>query len=380
MPIKYIPLFFAALLFSCVQPIENFVQKDSNSYMTIEADISDDPELCKVRITGSANRILSVLAQPVTKAEVYIMDNNGVKTVFKEVVNPLGVYLPPAGFKGKVGGSYKLFVRTLVGDQYESSVETMKAVPEIENTIVRFEALEQYAKVDPRRAGFTVYLDFKDLPTEGDYYMWNWKHYEETQFCATCTDGARFDFVRTLDCVAPRFRNNQILNYRCNGNCWDITTNNDLNIFADVLTNGQRVVGRQVARLPFDGYGSYYFRLEQRSVTKNTYNFYQSLISSVQSSGSLFDVPAETRFSLNIKSVTKPSERVLGIFNVFSVRKRIFNIDRTTNIPGGYTPITFPIPGETYACPPGTANCQDKTPCIEGPTRTKITPEGWVFR
>ena len=156
MPIKYIPLFFAALLFSCVQPIENFVQKDSNSYMTIEADISDDPELCKVRITGSANRILSVLAQPVTKAEVYIMDNNGVKTVFKEVVKPLGVYLPPAGFKGKVGGSYKLFVRTLVGDQYESTVETMKAVPEIENTIVRFEAFEQYAKVDPRRAGFTV--------------------------------------------------------------------------------------------------------------------------------------------------------------------------------------------------------------------------------
>lgn len=380
MPIKYIPLFFAALLFSCVQPIENFVQKDSNSYMTIEADISDDPELCKVRITGSANRILSVLAQPVTKAEVYIMDNNGVKTVFKEVVKPLGVYLPPAGFKGKVGGSYKLFVRTLVGDQYESTVETMKAVPEIENTIVRFEAFEQYAKVDPRRAGFTVYLDFKDLPTEGDYYMWNWRHYEATQFCATCTDGGRFDFVRTLDCVTPRFPSTAILNYRCDGNCWDITTNNDLNVFADVLTNGQRVVGRQVARLPFDGYGSYYFRLEQRSVTKNTYNFYQSLISSVQSSGSLFDVPAETRFSLNIKSITKPNERVLGIFNVFSVRKRIFNIDRTKNIPDGYTPITFPIPGDTYACPPGTANCQDKTPCVEGPTRTKITPEGWVFR
>jgi len=46
------------------------------------------------------------------------------------------------------------------------------------------------------------------------------------------------------------------------------------------------------------------------------------LISQVQSSGSLFDVPAETRFSLNIKSLTTPSERVLGIFNVFSVRKK----------------------------------------------------------
>jgi hypothetical protein len=90
-------------------------------------------------------------------------------------------------------------------------------------------------------------------------------------------------------------------------------------------------------------------------------------------------VPAETRFSLNIKSVNKPEERVLGIFNVFSVRKKIFNIDRRIGVPEGYTPMTFSVPGEIYSCPPGSANCQDRTPCVEGPTRTKITPEGWVF-
>jgi hypothetical protein len=380
MPFHKIFLYLVVLsLFSCVQPIDNFVQKDATSYITIEADIADDPELCKIRLTSSANRILSVLSQPITKAEVYVMDDQGVKTYFKEVIKPLGTYLPPATFKGKVGGSYKLFVKTLTGNQYESSVETMRGVPEIENSIVRFEALEQYAKVDPRRAGFTVYLDFKDSPTEGDYFMWNWKHYEKTQFCATCTDGGRFDFVKTLDCVMPRFPNNNILNYRCDGNCWDISTNNDLNVFSDVLTNGQRVVGRQVARLPFDGYGLYYFRLEQRSITKSVYNFFQSLISSQQSSGSLFDVPAETRFSINIKSITNPDERVLGIFNVFSVRKKIFNIDRRIGIPEGYSPITYPIPGETYACPPGSVGCLDLAPCVEGPTRTKITPEGWPF-
>jgi hypothetical protein len=207
---KIILYLFALSLFSCVQPIENFVQKDSNSYVTIEADIADDPELCKVRLSSSANRILSVLAQPITKAEVYVMDDKGVKTFFKEVSKPLGTYLPPPEFSGKIGSSYKLFVKTLTGNQYESSTETIRAVPEIENAIVRFEALEQYTKVDPRRAGFTVYLDFKDNASEGDYYMWNWKHYEQPQFCATCTDGGRFDFVKTLDCVLPRFPNNNI--------------------------------------------------------------------------------------------------------------------------------------------------------------------------
>ncbi|MFM1933673.1 MAG: hypothetical protein RL360_553 [Bacteroidota bacterium] len=374
-------LFYLFLLgvvtWACVNPIKDFVQIDATSFTTIEADISDDPELSKVRLTSSSNRLTSQLAFPISKALVTVTDQTGTKTNFTEGI-PVGTYYPPKGFVGKVGSTYTLNVKMLTGQTYESTAETMKAVPEIENAITRFETFEQYDKVDVRRAGFTVYLDFKDMPTEGDFYLWNWKHYEKIGLCATCTDGGKYDFKK-LDCVQPKFPTDAILNYQCDGNCWDITTNNDLNVFSDVLTNGQRVVGRQVARIPFDNWTPYYFRLEQRSITKNAFAFYQSLISQVQSSGSLFDVPAETRFSLNIKSLTKPSERVLGIFNVFSVRKKIFIIDRRKDIPAGELPIISIIPGETYACPPGSVGCQDKVPCFESPTRTKITPEGWVF-
>jgi hypothetical protein len=374
-------LFYLFLLgvvtWACVNPIKDFVQIDATSFTTIEADISDDPELSKVRLTSSSNRLTSQLAYPISKAVVTVTDQSGTKTNFTEGI-PVGTYYPPKGFVGKVGSTYTLNVKMLTGQTYESTAETMKAVPEIENAITRFETFEQYDKVDVRRAGFTVYLDFKDMPTEGDFYLWNWKHYEKIGLCATCTDGGKYDFKK-FDCVQPKLPTDAILNYMCDGNCWDITTNNDLNVFSDVLTNGQRVVGRQVARIPFDNWTPYYFRLEQRSITKNAFAFYQSLISQVQSSGSLFDVPAETRFSLNIKSLTKPSERVLGIFNVFSVRKKIFIIDRRKDIPAGELPIISIIPGETYACPPGSVGCQDKVPCFESPTRTKITPEGWVF-
>jgi len=375
--IVFYVLLIGVITWACVNPIKDFVQIDATSFTTIEADISDDPELSKVRLTSSSNRIISQLSLPISKAVVYVTDQSGNKTTFTEGI-PLGTYYPPSGFKGVVGSTYKLYVKMLTGQTYESTAETMKAVPEIENAISRFETFDQYSKVDVRRAGFTVYLDFKDLPTEGDYYLWNWKHYDRLSFCATCTDGGKYDFKK-LDCVQPKIPTDAILNYMCDGNCWDITTNNDLNVFSDILTNGQRVVGRQVARIPFDNWTPYYFRLEQRSITKNAFAFYQSLISQVQSSGSLFDVPAETRFSLNIKSLTTPSERVLGIFNVFSVRKKIFIIDRRKNIPAGEEPIISIIPGDTYSCPPGSVGCQDKAPCIESPTRTKITPEGWVF-
>jgi hypothetical protein len=384
MPISITKTLFYLLLFgmvtwACINPIKDFMQVDSTSFTTIEADISDDAELSKVRLTSSSNQLTSQLAIPISKAVVSITDQNGLKTSFTEGI-PLGTYYPPKGFAGKVGSTYKLNVKMLSGQTYESAQETMKAVPEIENTISRFEIFDQYSKVDSRRAGFTVYLDFKDLPSEGDYYLWNWKHYEQLNYCATCTDGAKYDFNR-LDCVVPRNPTSEILNYLCDGKCWSITTNNDLNVFSDALTNGQRVVGRQVARVPFDNTTPYYFRLEQRSITKNAFAFYQSLIAQVQSSGSLFDVPAETRFSLNIKSLTNPTERVLGIFNVFSIRKKIFLIDRKQNIPINEYPMIPPAIGLLYSCPPGATafGCKDQVPCMESATRTKITPEGWVF-
>ena len=375
--ISFYVLLIGIVTWACVNPIKDFVQINATSFTTIEADISDDAQLSKVRLTSSSNRLVSQVSLPISKAVVYVTDQSGTKTNFTEGI-PLGTYYPSAGFKGVVGSTYKLYVKMLTGQTYESTAETMKGVPEIENAITRFEIFDQYSKVDVRRAGFTVYLDFKDMPSEGDFYLWNWKNYRNASFCATCTDGGKFDFKK-LDCVQPKFPTDAILNYMCDGNCWDINTNNDLNVFSDVLTNGQRVVGRQVARIPFDNWTPYYFRLEQRSITKNAFAFYQSLISQVQSSGSLFDVPAETRFSLNIKSLTTPSERVLGIFNVFSVRKKIFYIDRRKNIPVGEEPIISVIPGETYTCPPGSVGCLEKAPCVESPIRTKITPEGWVF-
>ncbi len=375
--IKY--LFFACVMglltWACINPITDFKQIDATSYMTIEADISDDPELCKIRITSSSNRILSQNPIPVNKAEVYVTDQTGTKTQFKEGTL-MGTYLPPVGFVGKVGYSYTLSVKTLTGKQYASVAETMVGAPEIENIVTQFEVRDQYAKVDLRRTGYSVYVDFKDSPKEGEFYMWNWKHFEKLIICETCEGGATWNF-KTNVCVAPRVPTEDILNYQCDGNCWAISTNNDLNVFSDVLTNGQRIVGRQVARVPFDGYSPYYLRLEQRSITKTAFNFYQSLISQVQSSGSLFDVPAETRFSMNIKSVSDPAEKILGILNVFSVRKKIYFIDRSKNIPAGESAIQSTFSGEIYTCPPGAVNCQDHVPCVESPYRTKITPEGW---
>lgn len=363
------------IVIACVIPVTDFVQKDATSFITIEADITNEVGGSKIRITNSANRLQSVLMLPVTKATVYVTDEKGIQTTFKEGT-VTGTYLPPAGFVGKVGSSYQLYIKTLLGTEYLSDVETMNPVPAIENVLSQFELYDQYEKGDPKRVGWTIYLDFKDNAREGDFYQWNWKHYEKAQICATCYGGGLWNFSRN-DCNTPRNPTDQIWNFQCDGNCWDISWNNEINVFSDVLTNGQRIVGKQIARVPYDGYSNYYFRLEQRAITKSVFNYNQSIISSVQSNGSMFDVPPETKFSLNIKSKTNPSERILGVFNVYSISKKIFFIDRTKNIPKGESASVPPLLGDIYFCPVGAVGCQDLVPCFESPTRTKITPEGW---
>jgi Domain of unknown function (DUF4249) len=368
-------IFLIFLVNSCITPIANFEQVANKSFLTVESFITDEQGQQRTRIYMSADKILGSYFTPVSRAKVYIVDEKGVKEDLVEQAAK-GTYLTSSKFVGRVGGTYTLNIETIDGKKYQSTAETMKPVPEIEKIITQFEVLDNYAKGDPRRGGFNIYVDLQDPATLGDNYQWYWKHYQRANFCETCVGGTYNFFSNT--CVYPRVPIDQIWNYQCDGDCWDISFSTDLNIFSDTYLNGQRITGKQVARIPFDGVSKYYLQFEQRGITRNSYNYYQSLNAQTQNTGTLFDVPAETRFSFNIKSMTNPEEKILGIFDVYSVRKRIFYIDRTLGVPAGESPVTKPSIGDIFSCPPGgPSTCKDKVQCIEGLFRTPFKPTGW---
>ena len=361
---------------SCISPIDNFEQITVKQFLTIDANLTDQTNAHKVRLTYSVGEFNgNSYFAPVTKAKIFITDelNNRENLIEQTGKEEEGNYLTSSKFKGRVGGTYILNVETQGGKKYQSLPETMKAVPEIENLITRFETNDIYDRDDPRRAGFNIYVDFQDSPIKGDNYQWNWKHYERDSVCKTCYGGS-YDFKsnRCADATAgviPR-----TLSYECDGNCWGISFSNDINILTDVYLNGQRITGRQIARIPFSGFTPYYLQLEQRAINLNAYNYFQSLAVQTQSNGTLFDVPAETRFSFNIKSLSDPDEKILGVFNVYSVRKKIFYINRRDGVPKGEFPVYPVLPGELVKCLPQSP-CP--VPCTESTTRTKIKPEGW---
>ena len=353
---------------ACLTPIDDFEQTISKSFLTIEASLTNQTQTSKVKIYSSSNLLTSTLSKPIefvpiSKAKVYFADEFGVREELKEIPSLLGTYQTSPQFIGRIGGTYTLNIETIDGQKYQSLPETMKPVPEIENLTTRFEINDNYFKKDPLRAGFNVYVDFQDPISKDNFYYWYWKHYEKIDICEVCI-GAPFDF-RLNTC--RRSSSEKVYNYKCDGNCWNINFSTDLNIFADALLNGQRITGKQILRIPYDGNSPYYLQFEQRGITKNAYSYYQSLKNQTQNNGTLFDIPAETKFSFNIKSLTNPSEKILGIFDVYSFQKKILYIDRKLTVPKEELPVISILDGEVFG----------QIPCVEGINRTKIKPEGW---
>jgi hypothetical protein len=386
---KKLPIYFIVILgliASCITPISDFPQITSKSFLTIETALTDQTEVNYVKMTYSSSSIKINFIQPVRKAKVYVIDDKGIRENFIESSLPTqeGTYFPSPNFKGKTGSTYTLTIETTDGKKYVSQAETMPSVPEIQEPTAQFEVRNNYDITDVSRVGFNVYINLQDSPKKGEYYQWYWKHYEKVSICHTCTNGKfSYKFGRCIVVDPPDPNGGDIIlpptyNYYCDGQCWNITTGADINILADTYINGELVSGKKIARIPYDGKNPYYFRLEQRGITKAAFEYQQGIVEQLQNSGTFFDVPAETRFNTNIKSLTNPEDKVLGIFNVYSFKKQILYIKRDKGVPVQEKPVPIVYAGEIFSCDGFDPTCKDRTPCEESSSRTKIKPEGWV--
>lgn len=378
------------MIYSCVNPLDNFKQVNSKSFLSIEAQLSNEAKAHEVILSMTSDKLglVGPAQRPVSGAKVFVSDEKGNREEFKENIDTKGTYLSSPSFAGRIGGIYTLYIKTMEGKEYQSSPEIMRVSPEIKKVNSKFEKLAGLISTDSRRSGFNIYIDLDDFPATEDYYQWQWKHYEKAKTCQTCNEfvgktpfGANYDF-ETGKCLnsIPAFFDElrKEINYRCEENCWNITYSTDIDILSDALFKNSKITGKQIARIPFDSTTAYYLQLEQRAISKNTFYFYQNLKNQAQTNGTLFDVPAETQFNANIKSLNNQTEKILGIFNVFSSFKKIVYIDRSVGVPANEKPI---LASEVnyFACPKeGAFECKSIAKCFESNARTRFKPEGWI--
>ena len=337
-------LFICFFFNSC---IDKFALKEAPvaRKLIVDGSVTNLPGPYFVQLSYSVPFISNNLTDPVNGADVSISDNLGNVFPLKDLSN--GVYKSDsAAFKGIVGRTYQVNIKTLDNKQYQSKPEVL-LTPVPVDTVT-----SKYVPTQTRAKGFDVFVKVKDPSVSENFYRWKWRNYEAIDICRISRlKNDAGSFVYLSPCCQP---------------CWEITTSyGSLALFSDDLINGKNFT-QKVANIPYDNIYDYYMQIEQYSVSKENYTYWNLVQGQISNSGGIFDnTPAFIQG--NVFNIKDPEEQVLGIFNVMGAVKKVAYIPRT--VPG----VTPTIPSTLS----GTVITLRECLACKGDSRTPVKPDGW---
>lgn len=345
-------LLYGWLVVSCITPYQPDTVSNQSA-LVVEGQITDQPGPYSIRLTRTADYSFKSLNLLESGATVIISDNLGNQEMLKE--QSVGTYQTAAsGIRGIAGRRYKLTVQTKDGKRYESDAELLSAVPPIQK--VYYESM--YTPAVGQTAAkqtWNVYLDTKDPDTLGNYYKWNWTHYEFTNVCKKT--------------YVPPPANNYT-GISCCSDCWDITRcYNCININSDANINGQAISRQFISEVSFTSLAGYYIEVEQQALSRGAYQFWKSVRQLTGNTGGLFDAAPST-VQGNLHSVGTTNELVYGYFGANGVSATYLVVDRSTGrgSPAVDLPTIVPYPTN----PPCIA-------CENSLYQTPNKPRWWPF-
>lgn len=348
---KYLILFILIAVISCQYPVDISTLPETQKYLGIDASVTEDFVQVNVSYTlenVSSSGAYSLPKPPVAKA--FLLDSKGGRYPIKNLTG-----VKDTLFRGMIGETYQLVVEA-DGKMYESDKQTMQATPELDSLIVEYSRESFRTKDDLLYDGFDIYAESRDIPGKKNYYQWHWTNYSKALFCLR-----QFSKSEGREIVIP-----------CNPPyCWNIIQNERVIVQNDNLRDGQPL-DQLVVRVPyFIPPSKYYLQVEQRSITSQVYDYLKSIETQTEGVGTLFDIPAQTRFNPTVHNISDKNEKLLGVFSVYSRRSRVVIIDMSQSIPNA-VPKIIPIPTNFPA------DALLSSPCTEESYRTKVRPPGWV--
>ena len=344
-------------LFACTKPVD-IELPTLDEGITISAYLNTTKGKQEVRIQRLAPYTTRGLNYPILDAQVWIVDNLGLRQNFKPDPTRIGYYLPvDRDFVGEPGKTYVLHILTPDQRKIESLPQTLREAPPIKK-VYREEIIVDDSRLGAVVKGFKVLLDMDDPATKGDFYRWDWVHYEQISYCA------QFDGIPLGGLPYAT-----LVGLPCCETCWDIVRCyvNCTNVYSDVLINGKTITRYPISRIPYCP-RDYYIEIQQRSISKEAYNYWRTVDRLTSNNGSLFDTaPAAVRG--NLTCVSDSSQAVYGLFEVSDMEEGGYFISRiNTSKPGYFTCDPIPLPTASTLC----------VSCVESVYRTKVKPRFWV--
>jgi len=308
---NFIVILLSVFMAGCVSPYYPNITKYENLFV-VDGQLTNLTGPYEVKLSrtfkydGSVGS--KVTGDPVTGAQVKIIDNTGLQVQLKEIKS--GIYsTADTVFRGVPGNSYKIQIKTN-DEVFESDFETLKTPAPIDKLYWEYNSQDNEGQKRVK-----LLIDTHDPTNNTRYYAWD---FEET-----------WKFKVPLDVTAkPEWKT-----------CYKYNSSTFFNIGTTIERNND-IMDRHLLQLIYESSNRLFFRYsilaKQYSFTEQTYDYFKNLIKLNQNQGTLFDV---TPYSLvgNIKSLNNKEIPVLGYFVIAGAsQKRIF-IDRS-EVPREFSP------------------------------------------
>jgi len=313
---KYTPLFFLGLALSCISPFDINTEREV-SILVVDGYISTLPGPYTIQISKTARfaSTLKARVKPENLAKVWIKDEEG-NTTYLLNINVNGVYQTPVDFRAEVGKTYVLNITTSSGENYASLPETIQSVPKMDSIYFEYKkqpSLDQFHFI----SGMEVYGVWQDPSDVSNYQIWKNSGVFSIETFPEL-------FIILPDRIpAPK---------DCCKICWVTESNSDnsIRIYKDNNTSGM-VNTHLIAFIEDNGSRfteKYHISIEQLSISKEAYQFFNLLKNQQSINGDIFDPPPAT-IRGNIINLDDPSANVIGYFHASDGYQYTAFIDRS---------------------------------------------------
>jgi hypothetical protein len=268
-------------------PVERLIVEGGISNIAAESTL----RLSYTDAVGAPKRIL-----PSAGVYAEIRVGNGQKIPLKADQKGSGLFSPlTSELVGGPGQTYSLFVKLANGKEYLSRPQKMPEIVPVGT--LQSEALQG------DKIGYAISTDLADPKDQANFYR-----FKAEAFSIRKSVGIRVGFGD---------------NFCCNI-CWVKDQDETINILSDKSFNGNTIKNKQVFFSKYYGGIATQVKVSQYNITKEAFNFYTTLKTQLNRTGSIFDpLPAGVRG--NMVNTQDPDDLCLGFFEVASINtKKLF--------------------------------------------------------
>ncbi len=287
-------LFISGNLVTCVDPYSPDLEK-FESLLVVDALLTNENRSNYVHLSRTEKRA-GEEPEKVSDALVIIKDDLGNITTLCETSE--GTYKTDSLiFRGEAGRSYKLYIKTFNGEEYESESCFLNPVQDIDSIYIT--RAEEVIDAETQ-LGIRINIDSKG---ESDCRYYKWKYEEWWKFEVPFPK--MYNFIN--DSTVTEFRPIRKTCWANNKSYEIIIKSSDTGISDPVLFIASEGSDRLLIQ--------YYIKVIQYSLSQQDYQFWGSMQKLNDSGGDIFD-KQPFQITGNVYNINNPGEQVLGYFQV----------------------------------------------------------------